>query len=305
MRILLLNPPHPSIGSRIPREHLPPLGLLSVGGALVDAGHEVKLVDGEFKPMRAEEMAGEAAAWRPDAVLVGHSGSTSAHPIACQIMRAVRRRLPETRIIYGGVFPSYHWREAMEEAVIDVVVRGEGEKTIRTLVKALESGGDLAEVEGIAFRNGGRVVATSQASMIENLDAYRVGWELVDLKRYSYWGDLQAVVVQFSRGCPHLCSYCGQRGFWTKWRHRDPVKFAEDIAWLHREKGVEVFNFADENPTASRKAWKAFLEALIATGVKVKLVGSTRARRYRAGCGYSASVQAGGCGALAHGNGEL
>ena len=144
-------------------------------------------------------------------------------------------------------------------------------------MEALETGRDLREVEGIAFRREGKVIATRAAAMIENLDAYRVGWELVDLKRYSYWGNLRAVVVQFSRGCPHLCSYCGQRGFWTKWRHRDPVKFADEIAWLHRTHGVEVFNFADENPTASRKAWKAFLEALIATGVKVKLVGSTRA----------------------------
>ena len=44
MRIMLLNPAHPAIGSRVPREHLPPLGLLAVGGALVDAGHEVRVV---------------------------------------------------------------------------------------------------------------------------------------------------------------------------------------------------------------------------------------------------------------------
>jgi anaerobic magnesium-protoporphyrin IX monomethyl ester cyclase len=37
-----------------------------------------------------------------------------------------------------------------------------------------------------------------------------------------------------------------------------------------------VFNFADENPSAGRKAWKAFLEALIAENVSVTLVGSTR-----------------------------
>ena len=34
MRLLLLNPPHPAIGSRIPVEHLPPLGLLSLGVAI-------------------------------------------------------------------------------------------------------------------------------------------------------------------------------------------------------------------------------------------------------------------------------
>ena len=32
MRILLINVPHPAIGSRIPDDHLPPLGLLCVGG---------------------------------------------------------------------------------------------------------------------------------------------------------------------------------------------------------------------------------------------------------------------------------
>jgi len=34
MKTLLVNPPHPSIGSRIPREHLPPLGLQAARGFL-------------------------------------------------------------------------------------------------------------------------------------------------------------------------------------------------------------------------------------------------------------------------------
>ena len=51
MKILLLNPPHPAIGSRIPQEHLPPLGLLALGGPLLDAGHQVRLLDAEFGPM--------------------------------------------------------------------------------------------------------------------------------------------------------------------------------------------------------------------------------------------------------------
>jgi anaerobic magnesium-protoporphyrin IX monomethyl ester cyclase len=280
MRILIINPPHPSIGSRIPREHLPPLGLLNIGGSLLDVGHSVKLIDGEFEfgPMAAEDLAQQAAAWRSEAVLIGHSGSTSGHPCACAIMRAIRRLLPAAHIIYGGVFPTYHWREILlQEPEVNFIVRGEGEKTIRTLVAALEEKGDLHSVEGIAFRQNGEIIGTAPATMIDNLDDYRTGWELIDLDRYSYWGNKKAVVVQFSRGCPHLCSYCGQRGFWTRWRHRDPVKLANEIAWLHRTHGVQVFNFADENPTASRKAWKAFLEALIATGVKVTLVGSTRA----------------------------
>ena len=342
MKILLLNPPHPSIGSRIPVEHLPPLGLLAIGGPLLDAGHEVQLLDAEFGPLTTSQILAQISCRAPQAVLIGHSGSTSGHPSVVEITRALRAAWPRIWIIYGGVFPTYHWREIMAaEPQIDVIVRGEGEATAVRLMAALEAGAPLASVPGIVYRqsssgashfcrtlptgaflerghscpplrSGQRpsgqecprsdksemrqtcptapdrlldteaklsdvVCATPPAPLIEDLDAYRVGWELIDHARYSYWGNRRAVVAQFSRGCPHRCTYCGQRGFWKRWRHRDPVRFAAELARLHREQGVEVVNFADENPTASRAAWRAFLEALIAEKVRLILVGSTRA----------------------------
>jgi anaerobic magnesium-protoporphyrin IX monomethyl ester cyclase len=278
MRILLINPPHPAIGSRIPREHLPPLGLLSVGGPLIDAGHDVRLLDAEFGPMTTARIVSEAAGWDPSAILLGHSGSTSGHPIVAEVTRALRTTLPDTPIIYGGVFPTYHWREILSaEPQIDVIVRGEGDETALSLITALQTGTPFDDIPGIAFRKEGVPYATPPAPLVTDLDSCRVGWELIDPARYSYWGDRRAVVVQFSRGCPHHCNYCGQRGFWTRWRHRDPKRFAAEIAWLHRVHGVEVFNLADENPTASRSAWLAFLKALIAEKVNVTLVASTRA----------------------------
>jgi anaerobic magnesium-protoporphyrin IX monomethyl ester cyclase len=194
------------------------------------------------------------------------------------IIAGVKARLPNVRVVYGGVFPTYHWRDVlMETPHVDVIVRGEGEETCRQVMRALASGTSLEEVRGVAFLRKGQVHATGDANMIVDLDAYRVGWELIDHRDYSYWGGKRAVVIQFSRGCPHLCTYCGQRGFWTRWRHRSPEKLAKEIARLHREHGVRVFNFADENPTSSRPAWLAFLHALIAENVHVEIVGSTRA----------------------------
>ena len=278
MRICLINIPHPAIGSRIPDDHLPPLGLLAIGGPLIDDGHDVRLVDGEFGPMSVQAIVEQVVAFRPDAVLFGHSGSTSGHPVIAEVARAIVARMPKTLIVYGGVFPTYHWREILgEEPYVRAIVRGEGEETARRLIAALENDTPLDNVPGIAFRDDLGIRATRPAAVIQDLDAYRIGWELIDHSRYSYWGGLRAVVVQFSRGCPHLCNYCGQRGFWTRWRHRDPVKFAKELARLHREHGVKVINFADENPTVSKKAWRAFLEALIAENVDLILVGSTRA----------------------------
>ena len=294
MKILLINPPHPSIGSRIPREHLPPLGLLALGGPLLDAGHMVKLLDAEFGPMTLNQIVSEATKYGPDAVLLGHSGSTSGHPSAMRIVHAIRRAFPDAWMIYGGVFPTYHWAQIMEyDPAIDFIVRGEGEETIVRLITALECNKALEEVPGIVFRKGtipackpssdvltsghARVLANRPAPVITDLDANRIGWELIEHSRYTYYGKRRAVVVQFSRGCPHHCHYCGQHGFWRAWRHRDPVKFAAELARLHREQGVELINFADENPTASRPAWLAFLEALISHNVPLLLIGTTRA----------------------------
>lgn len=278
MRILIINPPHPAIGSRIPDDHLPPLGLLSIGGPLIDDGHEVSLFDAEFGPVPISKVVQHISDVLPDLLLIGHSGSTSAHPVAREIASRAKAENADLQVVYGGVFPTYHWRDVLAECPeFDVIVRGEGEETCRQLVRTLSTGGDLDQVAGIAFRRAGAPFATLAREMIADLDAYRIGWDLIDFANYSYWGRKRAVVVQFSRGCPHPCNYCGQRGFWTKWRHRNPERFAAEIARLHRDHGVEVFNFADENPTSSKKMWKRFLEALIAEDVDVTLVGSTRA----------------------------
>lgn len=292
MKILLINPPHPSIGSRIPREHLPPLGLLAIGGPLMDAGHAVRLLDAEFGPMEVGRIAEEAGEWGPQVVMIGRSGSSSGHPSAMAVARAVRRRLPGTWIVYGGVFPTYYGPEILSyEPSVDVIVRGEGEATAARLIAALEASEPLAAVPGIVYRRGMRSglcrqevwehaalpAANPAAPVLQDLDAYGVGWELIDPARYTYYGGRRAVVVQFSRGCPHRCHYCGRRpGIWRSWRHRDPVKFAAELARLHRERGVELVNLADENPTACREAWQAFLEALIAN-VPLVIIGTTRA----------------------------
>ena len=98
-------------------------------------------------------------------MLIGHSGSTSAHPIVIELTRRFREEIPELKIIYGGVFPTYHYRDILlNEPQIDVIVRGEGEATLPKLIAAIEHDRDLANVNGIAFRRNQEIIETLPAS---------------------------------------------------------------------------------------------------------------------------------------------
>ena len=123
MRILIINPPHESIGSRVPDDHLPPLGLLSVGGPLLDAGHQVELLDAEFGPMKQTDIVERTVAYKPEVIMLGHSGSTSAQPIISALTKKIKTRLPSLTIIVGGVYPTYHWKQILEDdPQIDFIV---------------------------------------------------------------------------------------------------------------------------------------------------------------------------------------
>ena len=278
MKILLLNVPHLSIGSRLANEHLPPLGLLSIGGPLIDAGHGVELLDADYHNHPAPHVVEEVLKRQVDVVMVGHSGSTSAQPAINEITKLIRQKNADIKIIIGGVFPTFHWREVLAgNPQIDFIICGEGEQTALKLITALENKTSPDTIKGLALRIDNVPVKTAPADIIRNLDEFRIGWELMKDYDYTYWGKHRAVVIQFSRGCPHCCTYCGQSLFWRQWRHRGPQSLADEFEMLHKEYGVVVFNFADENPASDRGAWKNFLEALIAKNMNITLVGSIRA----------------------------
>src|SRR5438552_18566483 len=106
MRVLLLNPPYQTWTSNWGVGHQVPLGLLMVGGPLLDAGHEVKLLDAECSRLSLGTILREVQRFRPQVVMTGHAGSTPGHPVCLRLLRAVRAACPEAVTVYGGVYPT-------------------------------------------------------------------------------------------------------------------------------------------------------------------------------------------------------
>ncbi len=287
MRIALVNGPLQSAVCDFGVGHQMPLGLLMIGGPLLDHRHAVTLIDAARHHLSDDEIVRRVAAFGAEVVMIAHVGSTSAHSCCLRVLRAIKAALPEIVTVYGGVHPTYHYRAVLgEHPEVDIVVRGEGEATVIELVATLEQqrtaltlACDLSSVAGIAWRRAGVVVANAARAPITDLDAYRIGWELIEnWDDYKAFGLGRAAVVQFSRGCPHTCTYCGQWMFWRHWRHRDITRFVDELAMLHTTHGVRFFWLADENPTTIKEVWRQALEEIARRNLPIALCGSLRAQ---------------------------
>ena len=106
-RIVLINPARHFVSNHFGVGYLTPLGLVCIGGPLVDAGFTVRLMDHDLYGWEMDRLIQEVADFNADYVLLGHSGSTGAHTTANKTIQAVRRALPHIRIVYGGVYPTY------------------------------------------------------------------------------------------------------------------------------------------------------------------------------------------------------
>jgi anaerobic magnesium-protoporphyrin IX monomethyl ester cyclase len=292
--IALINAPLKSAVCDLGVGHQLPLGLLMIGGPLVDAGFDVKLIDAACNHLKDEEIVQRVERSGADVVMIAHVGSTQAHECCLCVLRAIKANIPGVITVYGGVHPTYHYKTILaRHPEVDIVVRGEGETTALDLVQTilLRRGEwqekcrarpwipDLSSVPGVAWRREGIVVANPARPTIGDLDAYRIGWELIEnWDKYQAFGLGRAAVVQFSRGCPHTCTYCGQWMFWKSWRHRNVKKFVDEMEYLCRKYKVRFFWLADENPTTIKEVWKQVLEEIARRKLRGRMCASIRAQ---------------------------
>ncbi|NOH13519.1 MAG: radical SAM protein [Chloroflexi bacterium] len=249
LNIVLLTPRRRFIANRWGLGYQIPLGMVFLGGPLLDAGHKVQLVDNDVYGWSDAELVSRLKLEPPDVLMVGHTGSTAAHPAAMETCQTLKAQFPEMLIVYGGVYPSYAAQDILvEHPYIDIVVQGEGERTALELCAQLDSDHpDLCEVKGITWRDGGHARTNPAQPPITDMDSYRPGWELVDWQHYELFGFGRAAGMQFSRGCTLKCTYCGQWAFWRRWRHRSAKNFADEVEKLVKEYGVKIVWLADEN----------------------------------------------------------
>ena len=102
---------------------------------------------------------------RPD--VVGLSAMAWQYKTCVKIIRLIKRLLPGPKIMIGGYHASLMYEEiaaSEEAALIDFMVRGEGEEACRRLVNALNGKDRLEDIPSLSFQDGPGFATTRGAS---------------------------------------------------------------------------------------------------------------------------------------------
>lgn len=171
-------------------------------------------------------------------------------PDFAKVIQSLRDAGVTAHITMGGHYPSFDYSEVLQRIPgLDSIVRFEGEPTLIELMQKLESGQDWRAVQGIAFRRGDESLATPLRPSIADLDT--LPWpcrEDIDYQSH----ELPTASILGSRGCPWDCSFCSIRPFYEAQdgplrRLRKPEAIVEEMHAVHRDRGVPVFLFQDDD----------------------------------------------------------
>lgn len=264
MRILLINPPwvrrKDNVWNNV-ASVMPPLGLAWMAAVLEHDGHKVCILDAHAERVDLDHFPSYLRQLG-QFELVGITATTALIINGLEIARMVKSQLPHAMIILGGVHPTVLPDEVLTEPAVDLVVRGEGERTISQL--AAEK--PLEQIQGISFRFGQAIRHNPDQDLIEDLDSLPMpAYHLLPMDKYhpaiGAAKRRPAVSMLATRGCPGRCTFC-YRIFGKRLRVRSGRKIAEEAKFLQDNYGIKEICFYDDTFTILKREVYAFCQAL-------------------------------------------
>jgi radical SAM superfamily enzyme YgiQ (UPF0313 family) len=292
MRVLLINPFYP-----ISETPSPPLGLAYLAAALVEAGVAVKILDLVVFPYSRAMLQKELDEFKPR--LVGLTAVTMTFDNAIDVIRDIKRLKSNIITVMGGPHVTFCAADTLKEhSELDIIVLGEGERTIVDLSRAMDEDRNWSLVKGIAFRRESEICYTAPREPITNLDLLpEPARDLLPLGRYRALG--MPISLTTSRGCPYQCIFCvGRKMVGSKVRYRSPARVVDEMADLNRLKFHQI-NIADDLFTANRKHCLAVCDEILGRGLKLNWTSFARVDTVSEE--LLAKMKAAGCNAVSFG----
>ncbi len=274
MKVQLIIPPGGYFAERWSKgSTMPPLGLLYIGSVLEEEGIDVRIVPADIKKMDWKDIQQEILAYQPD--FIGVTSTTENRFQSFKLIKLAKKTLPGALTILGGPHASMAAEDCLAHIPeLDIVVRGEGEMTMIELCRWHEDGKDfhtLDSVSGVSFRRDSQVQSNPKRPLIKDLDGLPYpAFHLIPFEEYNFKfpvpgkGELPAVNIMSSRGCPFKCNFCATPINWGRnVRMRSPENVIDEIEGQIKQYGVRVIFFFDDTFNVNAKRVEKICDLII------------------------------------------
>jgi len=230
---------------------------------------------------------------------IGISYWTVQAPKARLLSQVLRRCMPDTHLVHGGVHPTLCPTECSEYA--DFIVTHEGEETFAELLENLIKGdSEFDSIKGLMYSRNGELISTGFRDFIKNLDDLPpIAIELLPVEKYKMplhvTGEERLPIIG-SRGCPFECSFCVSPLMWKKRvRWRDPRSVVQEMVKIRDEYNICSFHFWDDNLTLNRDYITGLCEEIISRKLAFSWVALDRADLINRNCDILPLLKKAGC----------
>ncbi len=238
------------------------LGILYLSACLRERGHKVELRIGR----RSRALIREIRRIEPD--LVAMTATTGSHQLVLSLTRSIRQSWSGP-LILGGPHPTF-FPEVLSDPGIDMICRGEGEKTLVDLLERLHAPSFYQDIPGLSIKTQEGISIFPPARLIENLDAIPFPDRGLYLRNYGFFRRSSMCRLITMRGCPYECTYCYNRalkdlyrGLGPYVRQRSVENVLEEIRTLSARSArrkPRTLNFVDDTFALNREWTLKFLE---------------------------------------------
>jgi anaerobic magnesium-protoporphyrin IX monomethyl ester cyclase len=256
--------------------NIPPWALLYVASPLVEDGFDVSLIDQNVElgwKNRLKDELGE------DTLFVGVTAMTGLQiRYALDFIKTVKE-LSDVPIVWGGAHASIFTEQTLNDSNVDIVVRGEGEETVRELAHAIKNGQDLKGIKGVWYKNSPKVTRNDDRGFVQMNHAKKIPFELIDVEKYVYRTDYadRNFEICTSRGCPHRCGFCYNVCFSRqKWRTMDVQDIILQLKYIVERFNLDGINWREDNFFVDKDRVAAICNAIIDENLCVKWHSDSR-----------------------------
>ena len=250
----------------------PQLGLMYLSSVLKNLGVSCRIMDQSVLNFNLAELSDHLKQDQVD--LVGFYADTYLKPRIHEWIHALKAMGVNGHFIVGG--PGSFDAEGYIDAGAEFVCHGEGERTIEELIEYYSGKKKLAELRGVSYREGGKMIETRPQELIEDLDSILLpdrGQFAADTYfDYHYFGMRQPYTSMLaSRGCPNRCSFCASSAILgRKVRQRSVDNVLAEIDRCRADFGLKYIGFKDDIFSMKTKWAEEFSEGLISRKAPVK-----------------------------------